>query len=193
METEKQQPQLNELQKFRYAKTDVLAGLVTTGEAIALKPVIENLGLDWSSQLKRIKRDPVLNKLWSYVKTKSSDGKSYDMVCFSPMVFQDWIYGINVSDNLNVALWEEYKKGLVVYLLMMLKMSLDKIEDLQHSDTALARLKILHAKKKEIERQEKEIRHDLKELAKAKSLIDEEIDELMGEPSSQMELEFVTK
>jgi hypothetical protein len=51
----KSRPQLNQLQEFSYEKTAILAGIMTTGEAIALKPVVENLGLDWSSQLKKNK------------------------------------------------------------------------------------------------------------------------------------------
>lgn len=124
-------PQLNVLQEFSFEKTTVMAGNMTTGEAIALKPVIENLGLDWSSQLKRIKRDDELNQLWSYHKMVSTDGKSYDMVCMPPVHFQNWLWSLNKSENLNLELWEDYKRGLVVNLMLMLKISLDEIQRLR--------------------------------------------------------------
>ncbi len=128
-------PQLNYLQEYQYEKTAVLAGKMTTGEAIALKPVIENLGLDWSSQLKKIKRDENLSQLWSYHKMISKDGKSYDMVCLPPMFFQEWLWQLNASGNLNIELWNAYKKGLVVYLMDMLKVSLDEVKRLRNIET----------------------------------------------------------
>lgn len=127
-------PQLNSLQKFEFAKTSVMAGLMTTGEAIALKPVVENLGLDWSSQLKRVKRNYNDDQLWSS-KVQSKDGKSYDMICMSPTIFQDWLWSLNTSDNLNIELWEIYKKGLVVQLLIMLRISLDEIKRLRRIES----------------------------------------------------------
>jgi C4-dicarboxylate-specific signal transduction histidine kinase len=129
---EKTQPQLNLLKEFSYAKTAVMAGIMTTGEAIALRPVVENLGLDWSSQLKRLKRDEKGNQLWSSHKVISTDGKSYEMVCMSPANFQDWLWNINVSENLNINLWEDYKKGLVLYLMLMLKVTLEEVSRLRN-------------------------------------------------------------
>lgn len=168
---EKSRPQLNQLQEFSYEKTAILAGIMTTGEAIALKPVVENLGLDWSSQLKKIKRDHKLNQLWSSHKVVSSDGNSYEMVCASPANFQEWLWSLNVSENVNVELLETYKKGLVVYLLSMLKMSLDKIQEIQKENSVLKEIKALTAginqlKSELIDNQErnKEIRKELKAL-----------------------------
>lgn len=125
-------PQLNYLQEFNFEKTAVLAGNMATTEAIALKPVVENLGLDWSSQLKKIKRDDSRNQLWSYSKTYAEDGKAYEMVCMTPFNFQNWLFELNESDNLNIQLWSSYKKGLVIYLMAMLKVSLDEITRLRH-------------------------------------------------------------
>jgi hypothetical protein len=146
----KSRPQLNQLQEFSYEKTAILAGIMTTGEAIALKPVVENLGLDWSSQLKKIKRDHKLNQLWSSHKVVSSDGNSYEMVCASPANFQEWLWSLNVSENVNVELLETYKKGLVVYLLSMLKMSLDKIQEIQDENHILKQIKELSAEIEEL-------------------------------------------
>lgn len=127
-----ERPQLNFLQEYEFEKTPILAGLMTTGESIALRPVVENLGLDWSSQLKKIKRDDPKNELWSYSKVIADDGKPRDMVCMNPFNFQNWLHDLNISDNLNIQLWSSYKKGLVIYLMAMLKVSLDEVTRLRH-------------------------------------------------------------
>src|SRR5690606_31765214 len=54
-----------------------------------------------------------------------------DMVCMTPFNFQNWLYGFTPSENMNVALWEEYKKGLVLHLLLMLKISMQEVIRLQ--------------------------------------------------------------
>ena len=138
---ENTRPQLNYLQEFEFEKTPVFAGMMTTGEAIALKPVVENLGLDWSSQRKRIERDEILSQLWSSLKVVSADGKLREMKCFPPSVFQDWLWNLNQSKNLNFELWENYKRGLVVHLLLMLKISLDEIKRLSEIESDYILLK----------------------------------------------------
>src|SRR5690606_7476011 len=125
-------PRLELLQKFEFQKTPVMAGICPTGEMIALRPCVENLGLDWSGQLKVIKSSEAFGQLWTSVKAISQDGKTRDMVCLPPHAFQDWLWALNPkSDSFNVELWEQYKKGLVVHLLMMLKISLDEIKRLR--------------------------------------------------------------
>lgn len=132
MENENTYTQLNYLNEFSFANSAVMAGITHTGEMIALRPCVENLGLNWSGQLQAIKRNEELNQLCASVKAAGLDGKKYDMICLSPAVFQDWLWSLNPkSDNFNTILWEQYKKGLVVYLLMMLKISLDEVNRLR--------------------------------------------------------------
>lgn len=124
--------QLNSLREFQFAKTPVMAGITHTGEMVALRPCVENLGLNWSGQLQAIKRNEKLNQLCASVKAYGTDGKKYDMVCLPPAAFQDWLWSLNPkSDNFNVQLWEEYKKGLVIHLMMMLKITLEEVTRLR--------------------------------------------------------------
>ena len=129
-------PQLGYLQIFEYEKTPVVAGKMTIGDSIALKPIVENLGLDWSSQRKRIERDEKFSQLWSSEKAIAADGKPREMVCLPPIYFQEWLWSLNISENLNIQLWETYKKGLVVYLMEMLKISLDEVRKLRKISNA---------------------------------------------------------
>jgi hypothetical protein len=185
---EKSRPQLNQLQEFSYEKTAILAGIMTTGEAIALKPVVENLGLDWSSQLKKIKRDHKLNQLWSSHKVVSSDGNSYEMVCASPANFQEWLWSLNVSENVNVELLETYKKGLVVYLLSMLKMSLDKIQEIQGENYVLKEIKALTAGINQLKSELSDNQERNKEIRKELKALEAHLNQVINQNPNQMKL-----
>jgi hypothetical protein len=131
---QKTHTQLNSLQEYEFSKTAVLAGIVHTTELIALKPICENLGLDWVGQYQRLKRNELLSQLCVSEKSIGKDGKSYEMVCLPPSAFQDWLYSLNdaESQKLNRELLMTYQKGLVIHLLMMLKISLDEIHSLRN-------------------------------------------------------------
>lgn len=63
--------------------------------AIAMKPVCENLSIDFSGQLKRLKRQP-----WATVgvmTTVGSDGKLRDMVMLDRQTFVMWLATVEVS------------------------------------------------------------------------------------------------
>jgi hypothetical protein len=49
--------QLDLLNKYDFEKTAVLAGINTFGEVIALKPIVENLGLDWGNVQRVIRKN----------------------------------------------------------------------------------------------------------------------------------------
>lgn len=133
MKEETAYTQLDILTEYEFEKTSLMAGITHTGEMIAIRPCVENLGLNWSGQLQAIKRNERYDQLCVSVKAIALDGKSREMICLPPAVFQDWLWSLNPkSDNFNTLLWEQYKKGLVVYLLMMLKISLDEVTRLRN-------------------------------------------------------------
>ena len=124
--------QLGILKSFEFAKTAVMAGMMHTGEMIALRPCVENLGLNWSGQLQAIQRNPKFEQLCVRVKAVAEDGKMREMVCLAPGAFQDWLWSLNSkSENFNAELWEIYKKGLVLHLMMMLKVTLEEVSRLR--------------------------------------------------------------
>lgn len=142
MEKENTHEQLNSLQEFEFAKTTVIAGNSRMDEFIAIKPVVENLGLSWSGAFERLKRDEAFSQLFVYGKKIAKDGKKYEMVCLKPIDFQNWLYKLNSkSENFNVYLWEEYKKGLVLHLMVMLKISLDEVQRLRNIEQQFTDLK----------------------------------------------------
>lgn len=129
--------QLDSLQEYEYAKTAVMAGFIQTTETIALKPVCENLGLNWKSAHQRLQRSEELNQLSVLGKGIGKDGKTYEMVCLPPEAFQEWLYFIesSESENFNKDLLKRYQKGLVIHLLLMLKVSLAEVERLRHLES----------------------------------------------------------
>ena len=57
---------------------------------VAVKPICENLGLDWDSQRKRIERDDVLSSVKVIMTATGSDNKNYEMVCL-PIDYSFWL------------------------------------------------------------------------------------------------------
>lgn len=62
---------------------------------VALKPICENMGLQWEAQLKRIKRHPVLNSTMSIMDMVAEDGKNREMICLPLSMLNGWLFGID--------------------------------------------------------------------------------------------------
>jgi hypothetical protein len=191
MENQTPRTQFNILQEFEFAKTPVMAAMMHTGEMIAIRPCVENMGLNWSGQLQAIKRNDRFDQLCVSVKAIALDGKSRDMVCLPPAVFQDWLWSLNPnSGNFNVDLWEQYKKGLVVHLLMMLKISLDEVKRLRKQEEKylilLSDIKIMF---QTTERKD-EISAQVRELGKEEKSIKERILRRINIDPSQLQIDL---
>ncbi|SFB80005.1 P22_AR N-terminal domain-containing protein [Marinospirillum celere] len=74
-----------------------LALLFTTDSQpmVAMKPICENIGIDWRSQRKRIMRDTVLNSVVVMMTTTASDGKTYEFTCLPLDYLNGWLFGID--------------------------------------------------------------------------------------------------
>ena len=191
MEGQKSSPQLNLLKQYEFEQTHVLAGINTIGEVVALKPIIENLGLDWSSQLRVIKNDPKINQLWCNVPAIGSDGKTREMVCMNHDNFNDWLWALNPkSDRFNIELWECYKKGLVIYLLSMLKISLDELQKGNVMSDSFKELRKLNSEKKELERKLGENQTESRSIKADITRVQREIDEILSRNPNQLRIEL---
>ena len=62
---------------------------------VAMRPICENIGLQWQSQFNRIKRDEVLKSVVSVMNTTASDGKSYKSVCLPLEYLNGWLFGVD--------------------------------------------------------------------------------------------------
>jgi hypothetical protein len=63
---------------------------------IAMKPICENIGLDWAAQLKRIKRHQVLSSGMVMMTTPSKQGLQ-EYVCLPISMINGWLFGIETS------------------------------------------------------------------------------------------------
>jgi C4-dicarboxylate-specific signal transduction histidine kinase len=184
-------PQFNMLFQYEYEQTPILAGINSIGNMIALKPIVENLGLDWAGHLRVIKNDPKLNQLWSMVPAVGSDGKIREMVCMNHQNFNDWLWGMNIkSENFKNDLWESYKKGLVIYILTMLKISLDKVQELQVESGYVKEIRDTQKQIDELDTKIAEKSSDLTELKRERKNLDEKLKYLLRNNPNQLKLEI---
>ena len=81
---------------------DLIVQLGEDGEIyVALRPIVEALGLSWGSQLNRIKRDAVLSKkmetLSVFVTNTQGDGQHREVVCLPKQYISGFLFGISAG------------------------------------------------------------------------------------------------
>ena len=69
-------------------------------QLIAIRPICEALGIDYSRQVKKIKDDPDLGSTVGVTPTVAADGKQRDMLCLPVEFIFGWLFTIN-PDNVN--------------------------------------------------------------------------------------------
>ena len=83
---------------------------------VALKPITNNLGLDWAGQARSIKADPVLAKRCRLISIPTNSGFQ-QMLFLELEYFNGWIFKINinrVAEHARVKLAEYQEKGYKV-------------------------------------------------------------------------------
>ncbi|MBN6711431.1 phage antirepressor N-terminal domain-containing protein [Haemophilus haemoglobinophilus] len=64
---------------------------------VAMRPLCENIGLQWESQYNRIKRDEVLSSTMIIMITVAEDGKKREMICLPIEYLNGWLFGIDIK------------------------------------------------------------------------------------------------
>ncbi len=64
---------------------------------VAMKPICENIGLDWVSQHKRIQRNHVLNSTMVMMTIVAQDGKNREMVTLPIGFLNGWLAGVDIN------------------------------------------------------------------------------------------------
>ncbi|MCP8895360.1 phage antirepressor N-terminal domain-containing protein [Shinella daejeonensis] len=67
------------------------------GVFVALKPIVESMGMDWSAQLQRVKRDPILSEGMVIMTTPFGRGGAQDAVCLKLELVNGWLFTIDTS------------------------------------------------------------------------------------------------
>lgn len=86
----------NEIIKISFNQQEILAIIKDNKPFVAIKPICENLGIDWEAQRKRINRDSVLSEGASMMEAPSNGG-SQEMVCLPLEYLNGWLFGIDDS------------------------------------------------------------------------------------------------
>lgn len=62
---------------------------------VAMKPICENIGLQWEAQFKRIKRNDILNLAISMMEMVAKDGKTHQTLCLPLEYLNGWLFGVD--------------------------------------------------------------------------------------------------
>ena len=78
----------------QFNNQSLLATMVNDIPHVALKPICENLGLDWDGQRQKIKRHPILSK-GAVMITAPSNGGLQEMLMLPLKMLNGWLFGID--------------------------------------------------------------------------------------------------
>lgn len=67
------------------------------GTYLALKPMVEAMGLDWSAQYRRVQRDPILSEGIAMMATPFGRGGDQDAICIKLELVNGWLFTIDTS------------------------------------------------------------------------------------------------
>ena len=85
---------MSEIVKVPFHGNEILAVEKNGKKYVAMKPIVEAMGLDWSQQVKNIKTDTVLNSVMGLEPITGSDGKRYEMVCLPLEYLNGWLFKV---------------------------------------------------------------------------------------------------
>ena len=85
------------LQEVNFYDDTLAVAVVDDAAYIALRPIADYLGLEWSSQRLRVLRDEVLARHTTNVVMTGADDRKRDMFCLELEYLPGWLFGISVS------------------------------------------------------------------------------------------------
>lgn len=81
------------------------------GVFVALKPIVESMGMDWSAQYRRVKRDPILSEGIAVMATPFGRGGDQECVCLKLELVNGWLFTIDTARISN----DEVREKVVLY------------------------------------------------------------------------------
>ena len=89
-------------------------------QLVAVKPVCEILGVNYTTQVEKLKAHPIFGSVIPLRGTTGADGKTYQMLCIPLQFFPGWLFSIN-PDNVK----EDARENLIKYQLECNKVLFD--------------------------------------------------------------------
>jgi hypothetical protein len=71
--------------------------VVNTEAFVALRPIVEYLGMSWGSQRLRLLRDEVLTRHSTTIRMTGADGRQREMLCLQLEFLPGWLFGVTPS------------------------------------------------------------------------------------------------
>lgn len=88
---------MNKVMTVTFYGTEIYAFQLGSMVVIALKPIVEGMGLDWSAQLKRVKRDPILSEGMAMMAIPYGRGGMQKQVCLRLDLVHGWLFTVDTS------------------------------------------------------------------------------------------------
>ena len=142
-----------EIREVNFYGDMLLIGLVDGAPYVALRPIVDFIGVDWASQYQRLQRDDVLDEERRLVVMISTDGRKREMVSLPLEFLPGWLFGI-VGSRLKdaekaaklkryrrecfKALWREFGQSLVATAPSPASLSLEYVRDMGLAITHMA-------------------------------------------------------
>lgn len=67
------------------------------GTFVALKPIVESMGMSWSGQFERVKRDPILSEGVRVMRTPFGRGGDQETLCLKLDLVNGWLFTIDTT------------------------------------------------------------------------------------------------
>lgn len=88
---------MNKIMVVSFYGTEMYAFQLGSVVVVALKPIVQGMGLDWSGQLKRVKRDPILSEGMVMMSIPRGHGEPQEQVCLRLDLIHGWLFTIDTS------------------------------------------------------------------------------------------------
>jgi hypothetical protein len=89
---------MSEIVSIDFYGNSIVAVLKEGVPYVAMKPICENIGLQWEAQLKRIKRNPVLETCMSIMDMQMPGDDQRRELAFLPLdMLNGWLFGVDVN------------------------------------------------------------------------------------------------
>ena len=83
-----------EVREVNFYGDTLLVALVDDAPYVALRPIVDFIGIDWASQYQRLQRDDVLDEERRLVNMVGADGRQREMVSLPLEFLPGWLFGI---------------------------------------------------------------------------------------------------
>lgn len=88
---------MSKLQKVNFHGNEIAVIEKDGKQYVAMKPIVEAMGLEWKKQHALIHRDPVLSSTVTVTGVVAEDGKKREMVCLPLDYLNGWLFKIPAS------------------------------------------------------------------------------------------------